>query len=110
MLSLALIERRIKEIVKAEHSDENAREFALMCLARDYLLAEIYEQENAEPAAQRPRLILTDYCADLNRVPNPQEIEKAIVAAASVAYTPESRQQLRDMNTWAGILGASEKN
>lgn len=107
MLSLALIERRIKELVKADHSDENVREFAEMCLARDFLLAEIMEQESGSMAAPSPRVILTDYCADLNRVPNVQEIEAAIVAAADTTYAPQERQKLRDLNTWAKILNQS---
>ena len=104
MLSLALIERRIKELVKADHSDESVREFAEMCLARDFLLAEILEQESSTKTAPRPRVILTDYCADLNRVPDVKEIEAAISAAASTAYEPQDRQKLRDLNTWAKIL------
>ena len=105
MLSLALIERRIKELVKADHSDQNVREFAEMCLARDFLLAEIAEQESETKAAPKPRVILTDYCADLNRVPKVEEIEAAIQAAAESEYSPESRQRLRGMKTWAGIIG-----
>lgn len=107
MLSLALIERRIKELVKADHSDENVREFAQMCLARDYLLAEIEEQERGETAVQRPRVILTNYCADLNTIPTMEQISAAISAAAATA-SPEERQKLRDMRTWAGIIGAKK--
>ena len=105
MLSLALIERRIKELVKADHSDQNVREFAEMCLARDFLLAEIAEKENETKAAPKPRVILTDYCADLNRVPKVEEIEAAIQAAASSAYEKSDRQRLKDLDTWAKILG-----
>ena len=105
MLSLALIERRIKELVKADHSDQNVREFAEMCLARDFLLAELVEQEAEAKAAPKPRLILTDYCADLNRVPNVEEIEAAISAAASSTYDKSGRQRLKDLDTWAKILG-----
>lgn len=108
MLSLALIERRIKELVKAEHSDENVREFAEMCLARDYLLHEIEEQERGEAAAQHPRVILTNYCADLNTIPSIDQISAAINAASDTAYTPEERQKLRDMKTWASIIGSKK--
>lgn len=108
MLSLALIERRIKELVKADHTDENVREFAQMCLARDYLLAEIEEQERGETAAQHPRVILTNYCADLNTIPTVEQIGAAISAAAESAHTPEARQKLRDMKTWAGIIGTEK--
>lgn len=108
MLSLALIERRIKELVKGEHTDENVREFAEMCLARDYLLTEIQEQESGEMAAQRPRVILTNYCADLNSVPNIDEIHAAINAAAQNSYTPEDLKRLKDAKTWAGIIGAQK--
>lgn len=108
MLSLALIERRIKELVKAEHTDENVREFAEMCLARDYLLAEIQEQESGEMAAQRPRVILTNYCADLNTIPTIEQISAAINAAAQSAYSQEERQRLKDAKTWAGIIGTKK--
>ena len=106
MLSLALIERRIKELVRGEHTDEAVEEFAKMCLARDYLLAEIEEQERGEKNAQRPRVILTNYCADLNTIPTVEQIGAAISAAARSAHTPEDRQKLRDMQTWAGIIGS----
>lgn len=108
MLSLALIERRIKELVKGEHTEDNVREFAEMCLARDYLLAEIEEQERGEMTAQRPRVILTNYCSDLNSVPSIDQIHAAINAAAKTAYTTEERQRLKDANTWAGIIGAKK--
>lgn len=108
MLSLSLIERRIKELVKADHSDENALEFAQMCLARDYLLAEIEEQERGEMAARRPRVILTNYCADLNTIPTIEQISAAINAAAQSAYSQEERQQLKDAKTWAGIIGTKK--
>ena len=105
MLSFALIERRIKELTRGEHTDETVKEFALACLARDYLLAAISEQEKGEKAAGKPRIILTNYCADLNHVPNVEEIEKAITAAAYKSKSQEERESLAVSQTWAQILG-----
>lgn len=104
MLSFALIERRIKELTRGEHTDETVKEFALMCLARDYLLAAISEQEKKEKAAGKPRIILTNYCADLNYVPTVEEIEKAITAAAYKSQSQEERERLAVSQTWAQIL------
>ena len=38
-------------------------------------------------AAQRPRVILTNYCADLNTIPTIEQISAAINAAAQSAYS-----------------------
>lgn len=105
MLSFALIERRIKELTRGEHTDETVKEFALMCLARDYLIATITEEEKGEKAAEKPRIILTNYCADLNYVPNVEEIEKAITSAAHKSQSQEERERLAVSQTWAQILG-----
>lgn len=107
MLSLALIERRIKEVVKGEHTDETVKEFAMLCLARDYLLAEIREEE-AGQAMANPRVILTNYCADLNAIPTMEQIGLAINAAASRVRTPEDRQKMETVKTWAEIIGQGE--
>lgn len=109
MLSLAWVEHQIEQAINGQNEPQNVRDFALLCIARHFLKAEQAAHE-AHTDPEPERIVLTDYSADLNRVPKPQEIEMAIAAAASIAYTPESRQQLRDMNTWAGILGTSEKN
>lgn len=104
MLSLALIERRIKEIVKGDHTDEAVIDFALTCLARDYLLAEIDEQEGKEVAAGKPRVVLTNYCADLTTVPTLDQIGMAISSAASRITTPEDKKKLVAAQNWAEIL------
>jgi len=48
--------------------------------------------------------VLTDYSADLDKVPKLEEIDEAINAAAITAYTPEEQQHVRDQRTWAQIL------
>ncbi len=105
MLSLRLIERRIKEIVKGGHTDDAVVEFALMCLARDYLLAEISEQEKGDKAAGKPRIRLTDYCADLTTIPTIDQIGMAIRSAAMSASTPEDKRKLAVAQNWAEIIG-----
>lgn len=103
MLSLALIERRIKEIVKGDHTDEAVIDFALTCLARDYLLAEIDEQEGKGAAAGKPR-VLTNYCADLTTVPTLDQIGMAISSAANRITTPADKKKLIAAQNWAEIL------
>lgn len=109
MLSLAWVEHQIEQAKNGLNEPQNVRDYALLCIARDFLKSEQNAHEQ-RAASGHDRVVLTDYSADLNRVPNPEEIKQAIAAAASAAYTPESRQQLRDMNTWAGILGNAEKS
>lgn len=104
MLSLRLIERRIKEIVKGDHTDDAVMDFALLCLARDYLLAEISEQEKGEKAG-KPRIRLTDYCADLTTIPTIDQIGLAIRSAAMTASTPEDKRKLAVAQNWAEIIG-----
>lgn len=105
MLSLALIERRIKELTRGEHTDDAVKEFAIMCLARDYLLAEISEQEDKKKATGKPRIILTNYCADLNTIPTVEQIGIAIRSAAHKTTNPKDRESLAAAQTWADILG-----
>ena len=48
-------------------------------------------------------MYLSDYCADLDKVPRLEQVEQALAAVAV-----EDREQLKrakDMKTWAGILG-----
>lgn len=108
MLSLALVERRIKEIVKGDHSEEAVRDFVIHCLARDYLIAELKEQNENARASGKPRVILSNYCADLSTVPTVEQIEMAISAASTKARSPDEKKKLLDMKTWAEILKASE--
>lgn len=104
MLSLALIERRIKEIVKGDHTDGAVMDFALLCLARDYLLAEIDEQEGNGRAADKPRVVLTNYCADLTTIPTVEQIGMAISSAASRINTPDDKRRLAVAQNWAEII------
>lgn len=109
MLSLAWVEHQIEQALNGQNDPQNVRDYALLCIARDFLKAEQTARQ-ARTTPEHDRIVLTDYCADLNHVPNPEEIKQAIAAAASAAYATDSRQQLRDMNTWADILVNAEKN
>ena len=103
MLSLAWVEHQIEEAINGENTPNNVRDFALLCIAREYLKAAQTPTE-AQSKAPSTRVVLTDYSADLNKIPKVEEIDAAIMSAAKTTYTPEGREQLRDMKTWADIL------
>lgn len=84
------------------------RDFVIHCLARDYLIAELKEQNENMRASGKPRVILSDYCADLSTVPTVEQIEMAISAASTQIRTPDEKKKLSDMKTWAEILKGRE--
>lgn len=103
MLSLSWVELQIEQAINGDNSPQNVRDFALLCIARDNLKA-LRTPIEAKTEAPARRVVLTDYSADLTKVPKLEEIDEAIMSAAKTTYTPEGRDQLRDMKTWADIL------
>ena len=66
-------------------------------------LKEIRKAQNLTMTEEAPKVYLSDYCADLDKVPRLEQVEQALAAVAV-----EDREQLKrakDMKTWAGILG-----
>lgn len=66
-------------------------------------LKEIRKAQNLTMKEEAPKVYLSDYCADLDKVPRLEQVEQALAAV-----TVEDREQLKrakDMKTWAGILG-----
>lgn len=107
MLTLAWVEHQIELARNGPNEPQNVRDYALLCIARDNLHAEHAARESVStPAPVQPRVILTDYSADLDKVPTLEEIDSAITVAAQTAYTPEEQQRVRDQRTWAAILGS----
>ena len=109
MLTLAWVEHELEQARKGPNEPQNLRDYALLCVARDNLLAELNAHASAshDPPSnvqKQQRVILTDYSADLDKVPKLEEIDAAINAAAVTAYTPEEQQHVRDQRTWAEIL------
>lgn len=106
MLTLAWVEQQIEDALNGKNEPQNVRDFALLCIARDNLKAVQAAHVGEAPELFRPqRVSLTDYSADLNKVPTLEEIDAAIVAAAETSYTPEDKQRLKDQKTWANIIG-----
>lgn len=110
MLTLAWVEHQLEQVRNDANEPQNVRDYALLCIARDNLRAEQEARAGVSadppPAPKQQRVVLTDYCADLDKVPKLEEIDAAISAAAQTAYTPEEKQHVRDQRTWARILGA----
>lgn len=105
VLTLAWVEHQIEMARNGPNEPQNVRDYALLCIARDNLHAEHAARESfSAPAPVQPRVILTDYSADLDKVPTLEEIDSAISSAARTAYTPEEQQHVRDQRTWAEIL------
>lgn len=57
----------------------------------------------AAAGGERPTVYLSDYCADLNKVPKLEQVEQALAAVA--VETPEQLKRAKDMRTWANIIG-----
>ena len=109
MLTLAWVEHELEQARKGQNEPQNLRDYALLCIARDNLIAEQNANVSASyappsPVQKQQRVILTDYSADLDKVPKLEEIDEAISAAAITAYTPEDQQHVRDQRTWTGII------
>ena len=106
MLTLAWVEQQIESAINGKNEPQNVRDYALLCIARDNLKAAQTASKgvSAAPQPKQQRIVLTDYSADLDKVPRLEEIDAAISAAAVTAYTPEEQQHARDQRTWAQIL------
>lgn len=107
MLTLAWVEQQIEAAINGQNEPQNLRDYALLCIARDNLKAAQAANKGVSAAPSQPkqhRVVLTDYSADLDKVPRLEEIDAAINAAAVTAYTPEEQQHVRDQRTWAEIL------
>jgi hypothetical protein len=103
MITLSWVESEIEKSLAGEPNARNVYDLAALITVRAYLAAPS-EAVQAEPAKEEaPKVYLSDYCADLDKVPRLEQIEQALAAVAV-----EDREQLKrakDMKTWAGILG-----
>lgn len=103
MITLSWVESEIEKSLRGEAIAKNVYDLAALVTVRAYLAAPP-ESVQAEPAKEEaPKVYLSDYCADLDKVPRLEQVEQALAAVAV-----EDREQLKrakDMKTWAGILG-----
>lgn len=103
MITLSWVESEIEKSLAGEQNARNVYDLAALITVRAYLAAPS-ESVQAEPAKEEaPKVYLSDYCADLDKVPRLEQVEQALAAVAV-----EDREQLKrakDMKTWAGILG-----
>ncbi len=103
MITLSWVESEIEKSLRGEASAKNVYDLAALLTVRAYLAA-TSESVQAEPAKEEAQKVyLSDYCADLDKVPRLEQVEQALAAVAV-----EDREQLKrakDMKTWAGILG-----
>ena len=103
MITLSWVESEIEKSLAGEPNARNVYDLAALITVRAYLAAPS-EAVQAEPAKEEaPKVYLSDYCADLDKVPRLEQVEQALAAVAV-----EDRGQLKrakDMKTWAGILG-----
>lgn len=106
MITLTWIDSEIEKSLRGEASAKNVYDLAALITVRAYLAApsESVQSVQAEPSKEEaPKVYLSDYCADLDKVPRLEQVEQALAAVAV-----EDREQLKrakDMKTWAGILG-----
>lgn len=103
MITLTWIDSEIEKSLRGDASAKNVYDLAALITVRAYLAAPP-ESVQAEPTKEEaPKVYLSDYCADLDKVPKLEQVEQALAAVAV-----EDREQLKrakDMKTWAGILG-----
>ena len=103
MITLSWVESEIEKSLAGEPNARNVYDLAALITVRAYLAAPS-EAVQAEPAKEEaPKVYLSDYCADLDKVPRLEQVEQALAAVAG-----EDREQLKrakDMKTWAVILG-----
>lgn len=103
MITLTWIDSEIEKSLRGEASAKNVYDLAALVTVRAYLAAPS-EAVQAEPAKEEaPKVYLSDYCADLDKVPKLEQVEQALAAVA--VETPEQLKRAKDMRTWANIIG-----
>ncbi len=104
MITLAWVESEIEKSLHGEANARNVYDLAALITVRSYLTAPP-ESEPAKEAAQEkaePVVYLSDYCADLDKAPRLEQVERALAAVA--IDTPEQAKRAKDMRTWANII------
>lgn len=103
MITLNWVESEIEKSLAGEPNARNVYDLAALITVRAYLAAPS-EAVQAEPAKEEaPKVYLSDYCADLDKVPRLEQVEQALAAVA--VEDREQMKRAKDMKTWAGILG-----
>lgn len=103
MVTLAWIENEIEKSLQEGNTPQNIYDLSALITVRGYLraLAE-QEAEEAKPAASAPSVRISDYCADLDKVPTIDQVEQALSSVA--VNTAEERERAKDCQTWAKII------
>ncbi len=102
MITLTWIDSEIEKSLRGEASAKNVYDLAALITVRAYLAAPSESVQAESTKEEAPKVYLSDYCADLDKVPRLEQVEQALAAVAV-----EDREQLKrakDMRTWAGIL------
>ena len=103
MITLNWVESEIEKSLRGEASAKNVYDLAALLTVRAYLAAPVPQGEEKPEAVSTPTVYLSDYCADLDKVPKLEQVEQALAAVA--VETPEQLKRAKDMRTWANIIG-----
>lgn len=103
MVTLAWIESEIEKSLQGGNSAQNIYDLSALITVRGYLRALAgQETKEVKPAAVAPAVRISDYCADLDKVPTIDQVEQALSSVA--VNTPEERERAKDCQTWAKII------
>lgn len=98
-LSRSWLEDHIQAAKSQPPTLQSARDFAALCVARDFLTGNGGQSPNCAPAPIAP-----DVIEALAQSPTIEQAEKAIASAASFVRTPQQKKRVRDAMTWLDII------
>ena len=101
MATLAWVENELEKAIHEKPTAQVVYDLSALITVRGYLLA-MLEPEAKPEAAPAPTVRLSDYCADLDKVPTLDQVEQALSSVA--VNTPQERERVRDAKTWAKII------
>lgn len=93
------LESRIQAAKTQPPTLQSARDFAALCVARDFLIGNGGQSPDCAPAPIAP-----DVIESLVQSPTIEQAEKAITSAASSVRSPQQKKRVRDAMTWLDII------
>ena len=102
-LSRSWLEDHIQAAKSQPPTLQSARDFAALCVARDFLTGNGGQSSNCAPAPIAP-----DVFEALVQSPTIEQAEKAVVSAALSVRTPQEKKRVLDAMTWLDIISGRD--
>lgn len=100
-MTIAWIDNEIEKAVNGVNSPQNVRDFALLCIARENLLAILNRDQDGEKQANNNVVPLNVYNADLS-APTMDDVDDAL--GRVMIRDEQDRKKMRDARTIMNIM------